>query len=52
LASIEADAVDHSWLSGFVFIPTVMNDLRCDDGGKQISLITKADVCDIDFSEK
>jgi len=29
-----------------------MNGLRYDDGGKRISLIKKADVCNIDFSEE
>lgn len=52
LAEFDSDAVDHSWLSGFVFMPTVMDDVRYEDGGKEVRLTKRAVSCEIDFSEE
>lgn len=35
-------AVDHSWLGGFVLMPTVMDDIRYSDDGQEIALLKKA----------
>jgi CheY-like chemotaxis protein len=47
-------AVDHSWLAGFVFIPTVMDDVRYEDDGRAICLLKKAalDEMPLDFGEE
>jgi CheY-like chemotaxis protein len=41
-ADLPGAAVDYSWLSGFVLIPTVMDDVRYEDGGRGIALLKKA----------
>lgn len=41
-AQLETAAVDHSWLRGFVLIPSVMDDLRYDDHGRTLCLLHKA----------
>ncbi len=35
-------AIDHSWLSGFVLMPTVMDDIRYAEDGMEIGLLKKA----------
>lgn len=52
--SFDAAAVDHAWLSGFVFIPTVMDDVRYEDDGRAICLLKKAAVEEmpLDFGEE
>lgn len=39
---LETAAVDHSWLRGFVLIPSVMDDVRYDNAGRAICLLHKA----------
>ena len=39
---LETAAVDHSWLRGFVLIPSVMDDVRYDDSGRTLCLLHKA----------
>lgn len=41
-ADLESAAVDKSWLAAFVFVPSIMNDVRYDDGGRTIGLLKKA----------
>jgi CheY-like chemotaxis protein len=39
---LEAAAVDKSWLAAFVIVPSIMDDVRYDDGGRTIGLLKKA----------
>ncbi len=41
-SQLETAAVDRSWLRGFVLIPSVMDDVRYDDGGRTLCLLHKA----------
>jgi CheY-like chemotaxis protein len=40
--NIEAAAAEHGWLAGFVFLPSVMDDVHYEDGGKSIVLMKKS----------
>lgn len=43
-SDLESRAVDRSWLASFVMVPSIMDDVRYDDGGRTIGLLKKA-VC-------
>jgi CheY-like chemotaxis protein len=40
--NIEAAAAEHGWLAGFVFLPSVMDDVHYEHNGKSIVLMKKA----------
>ena len=47
---LESAAVDKSWLAAFVIVPSIMDDVRYDDGGRRICLLKKAVLAeDLDF---
>lgn len=46
---VESVGGDHSWLSGFVFIPSVFDDVRYEANGTRISMLKKAEVCEEPF---
>ncbi|MBX3443615.1 MAG: response regulator [Planctomyces sp.] len=41
-ANLEAAAADHGWLGGFVFLPSVMDEVHYADGGREIVLVKRA----------
>jgi len=40
--NLEAAASEHAWLAGFVFLPSVMDDVHYENGGRSIVLMKKA----------